>query len=379
DSGAEPDLVGATGDDADANTYAFAEDAASSVTIDADVLTTILDVGTDVTLQAHDDITVDEAIISTGSGGLTLQAGDDVFINQNITTVDGFVTIIANDAGATEVAPDGTGDITMADTIAISTGAGAVSLSAEGDITVETITTTGAVNLTSTAGAIIEEVTNDDGLVTGGSVSLSAATSVGTGGAIDVDTSVLSIDAGTDFAVVVETGTDLTSLSIDSALAGTTRSITADNFTFSITDDGSDFTIAQVQKTGGANLAFDFTAADGGIVIANTAGAIDTDTAGGGSGNVTLTTAAATGTITEAADGNTIIVTPNGSVVTLVAGSGATGDIGGDTATEAISVTATQLVLDSGGNQNIVSTASLTDLSMIIRDDSAATLEVSAA
>ncbi|MFN3239202.1 MAG: filamentous hemagglutinin N-terminal domain-containing protein, partial [Pseudomonadales bacterium] len=41
DSGAEPDLVGATGDDADANTYAFAEDAASSVTIDADVLTTI--------------------------------------------------------------------------------------------------------------------------------------------------------------------------------------------------------------------------------------------------------------------------------------------------------------------------------------------------
>ncbi len=87
-TGGGDDLVGATGDDADPNTLAFAEDAGSDATIDPTTITGILDGGTTVTLQAHDDITVTDAIDASGAtaagGGLTLDAGDDIFLNANV-------------------------------------------------------------------------------------------------------------------------------------------------------------------------------------------------------------------------------------------------------------------------------------------------------
>ncbi len=63
-------------------------------------ITTTLNTGTNVTLQASDDITINSPIIasSTGTvGNLTLQAGRSIFINANINTGNGSLTLTAND------------------------------------------------------------------------------------------------------------------------------------------------------------------------------------------------------------------------------------------------------------------------------------------
>jgi len=78
----------------------FAESSGSSVTFDADQITAITSTGAAVTLQANNDITVSEDIITDnplGAGGaLTLEAGRSVRIRANITTDDAPLQIRAN-------------------------------------------------------------------------------------------------------------------------------------------------------------------------------------------------------------------------------------------------------------------------------------------
>src|SRR5690606_15265021 len=109
--GGAGDLDGDSGDDGDPNTYAFDEDAGDDVTVDPDTITGILDTGTDVTLQAHNDITVDDAIDGSASttpgGGLTFQAGDDITINADVRTNDGAIELIAGDPNASPTGDNG--------------------------------------------------------------------------------------------------------------------------------------------------------------------------------------------------------------------------------------------------------------------------------
>jgi hypothetical protein len=85
-------------------TYARAE--GLTLTITPDFLTSTLNTGTAVVLQASNDITVNDPIVvsADGHGGaLTLQAGRSILLNASITTDNGALTLIANDRLASGV------------------------------------------------------------------------------------------------------------------------------------------------------------------------------------------------------------------------------------------------------------------------------------
>jgi filamentous hemagglutinin family protein len=79
----------------------FADNPNSDTTIYAGWISSTLNLGTNVVLQAHNDITqqTGASISATGSGGLTLQAGRRVVLNDTIN-IAGALNVTANDAGA---------------------------------------------------------------------------------------------------------------------------------------------------------------------------------------------------------------------------------------------------------------------------------------
>jgi len=140
----------------------FAESSGSSVTFDAAQITAITSTGAAVTLQANNDITVSEDIVTNnplGPGGaLTLEAGRSVRIGANITTDDAPLQIRANRpllAGVVDNQRDpGPAVIDMASGTTINSGTALTSLiiengagltnNASGNITVGNIVAAGA-------------------------------------------------------------------------------------------------------------------------------------------------------------------------------------------------------------------------------------------
>ncbi len=86
--------------------YTFGSHVDLTQTIAPDSLTRSLDLGTNITLQANNDITVNKAIMvdnQNGDGGdLTLEAGRNILVNDHITTDNGDLTLIANASGANQ-------------------------------------------------------------------------------------------------------------------------------------------------------------------------------------------------------------------------------------------------------------------------------------
>jgi filamentous hemagglutinin family protein len=123
------------GDGAVDNSFGlYSYSAASTLTIAPGFLTATLNAGTNVLLQASNDITVNSAITANNPGGnggaLTLQAGRSILVNANITTDNGNLNLLANqnlatgvvnahrDAGAANITINGiinagTGSVTM--------------------------------------------------------------------------------------------------------------------------------------------------------------------------------------------------------------------------------------------------------------------------
>ena len=150
------------GDDAFSANDPFGENAENLTRIDANQITAITNVGTGVILQANNDITVNEAIVtnhSNGVGGaLTLQAGRSILINASITSDDAIITLTANDPAAIGASRDsGPASITMAPAttlnagganivIVLSTGSG-VGKDASGAITLDNLTTTSNIKI----------------------------------------------------------------------------------------------------------------------------------------------------------------------------------------------------------------------------------------
>ncbi|MGC6411530.1 MAG: YDG domain-containing protein, partial [Candidatus Puniceispirillaceae bacterium] len=146
---------------ATANSYSDLQSA--DVVINAHEIADQLKRGTDVTLQASNDIKLTTAIqvsANNSAGDLTLQAGRSVEVSANITTDGGDITLIANDHLSNGVVDNErlTGDavLTLADGTSLNAGAGAVLLelrsgsgktySANGDITLNNITA-GTINI----------------------------------------------------------------------------------------------------------------------------------------------------------------------------------------------------------------------------------------
>jgi trimeric autotransporter adhesin len=171
-------LVGLT----DPNQLTFARAQGQTLTVNPTFLTRTLNTGTAVSLQASNDLTITSAILvnnPSGNGGaLTLQAGRSIFINADITTDNGNLTILANEllsAGVINAQRDpGSAVISMGVGADIIAGSGAVRLAilsgagktnfASGDMTLRSIS----------AGTILAEnlgLSNGDIIIASGSLS----------------------------------------------------------------------------------------------------------------------------------------------------------------------------------------------------------------
>ncbi|GAB4524225.1 MAG: hypothetical protein Tsb0014_02510 [Pleurocapsa sp.] len=135
---------------------AFSDNQADTFTILPATITSVTNTGTDVVLQASNDIVLgenQEIVIDNpnGDGGnLTLQAGRSIEINSNITTDNGNLRIVGNETTDNGVVAEfrdaGTADIDIADGVTLNTGTGDIALiiqegeGASGNISVSNIT-----------------------------------------------------------------------------------------------------------------------------------------------------------------------------------------------------------------------------------------------
>ncbi|MEQ9552778.1 MAG: CHAT domain-containing protein [Coleofasciculus sp. G3-WIS-01] len=112
-----------------ASSFEFGDNPDQSVTIDVATITNITNTGTEIEFQANNDITVEAPIITengAGTGGaLKLRAGRSIFVNNNITTDDGNLTLIANDSEAFQEDRDpGDAFIEIASGVTLDSGSG---------------------------------------------------------------------------------------------------------------------------------------------------------------------------------------------------------------------------------------------------------------
>ncbi|MFN0012415.1 MAG: filamentous hemagglutinin N-terminal domain-containing protein [Phycisphaerales bacterium] len=306
-------IISDTGADSVAANDTFAENAAATATFDADLITTVLNGGTDLELQANTDITIDEIITvnnGAGDGGMfTLRAGRSILINQNITTDNGAFNAFANDSGATGNRDAGAGVITMASGVVVDTGTGAATFSigtnalagaSGGALTLDTVT----------AASIIADAT---GAATPGSGAAGANT-----GALAVN-GVLTTSTG---GVTLRGGTVTTNAgaSIDTNTAGALGAV-------AVTATAGDLAVGDSIATTGASVGL--TASDDVLLTAavQTVGGAFTvaaDADGSGAGAFTSTATGTVDTTNAGADGTIAIMGADANIgASLTAGTGA--------------------------------------------------------
>ena len=183
DDGIAPGLPGI-----DATDFEFS---GTENSIDNDTISKLL-LTTDLTLQAHDDITVSAGVSIDTGNSLTLEAGDDIYINAAISnTGSGDLRFIAGSAGAVPVSPDGDVQILLGadiSTLGNQTYDGDIALS--NDVTLTATGMGSAVNLNGTMQGLQNLV------VTG---TLQSA------GAVDIND--LSVSSDATFSSTVDAGT----------------------------------------------------------------------------------------------------------------------------------------------------------------------------
>ena len=166
-----------------------------TVTLDAqgagnDVIVdnTITTVDGDVDIDAVDDAEIN-ATITTGGGNVDIDVQDDVRFaaTGDITTVGGDVDITADfDA-------DGNGAITMADGALVDAGSGTITFEADEDITLGGLRTTGSVSVTTNTGAVIDggDIDTD---IAAGAATIAAAAGVGSANALETQVGGIDVD-----------------------------------------------------------------------------------------------------------------------------------------------------------------------------------------
>ncbi|KAM3114576.1 beta strand repeat-containing protein [Phormidesmis sp. 146-33] len=142
-------IISYTSGESSLSSALFTDNPTASVRISPGQITTLTNAGTNVVLQANNDITIKNAVTSnnpTGNGGnLTLQAGRSILVNANVTTDNGNLTLSANDIGAIAAQRDpGAAVITMAPGTSINAGTGNVNIAVGtfdtgGDVTLQNI------------------------------------------------------------------------------------------------------------------------------------------------------------------------------------------------------------------------------------------------
>ncbi|MGC1396577.1 MAG: CHAT domain-containing protein [Coleofasciculaceae cyanobacterium] len=356
----------------------FTDNPSQSLAISPSAITAITNTGTNVILQANNDITVNQAITSNrligASGGLTMQAGRSILLNANITTDDGNLTLVGNETAANGVInafrDPGNAVITFAPgvtlnsgrgltTITLNTGAGLTN-NTSGNITIGNITAGGLVvaNNGPNNGNInaVGTLNTSSATGSGGNVTLSAA-----GGGITtaaINTRGTNLTGGNNIIrggeVNITSGRNITTGIIDAGASGTTPqtsggsitlnssgTVTTANLNTSASRGGNvNVTAAGNIATGGINAGATNSVSNGGsIVLGSQGGAVatgDLNASGSNGGVVSVTSRGdiATGGIntggtgTQGNGGNTILSSQNGTVT--AANLNTSGSIGGD-------------------------------------------------
>jgi len=141
----------------------YSDFSTSSISLNPTFITDVLNAGTSVTLQASNDITLNDDLIvnnASGNGGtLTFQAGRSILLNADIFTDNGDLNLFANEDLSTGVvnAQRDTGDavITMGAGTSIDAGTGTITIRLD-DGTGKTYKTAGDITLRDlTAGTIL--------------------------------------------------------------------------------------------------------------------------------------------------------------------------------------------------------------------------------
>ncbi|MBX3501562.1 MAG: filamentous hemagglutinin N-terminal domain-containing protein [Alphaproteobacteria bacterium] len=161
----------------------FGENGTKSVSIKAGNLETLLNAGTDVTLQANNDITVSKGWTTNNGGGaggdITLEAGRSVTFASgvSITTDDGSFTVIANTNNASLVAAQRDAGAALIDMrgLTLNAGTGAVSITMSsgtttGDIRLGVVSSSGSITVAAASTSNLVELNGN--LTTGGSIVL---------------------------------------------------------------------------------------------------------------------------------------------------------------------------------------------------------------
>ncbi|MFC1644294.1 beta strand repeat-containing protein, partial [Candidatus Omnitrophota bacterium] len=309
--------------------------------------------------------TSDLIINATIQGVSTLEADNDVTFG-----VDGYLTSIGYTISVTADADNGgaaSGALTMADGALIDAGTGAISLSADENITLGGLKTTGtsatAVTLTTSEGAIIDGGdTHLDVDAANGTLVIDAAAGVGAANAIDTKVAKLDIDNSTSGNIDINETDDLSINKIAQATAGNINVDAAGSITVVASQSGVSAVGAgtiELDANGATSdlIIYDaITSASGDIIleaddvvlfladsdITSTSGNVsviaDADNGGAASGALTMVDGAlidaGTGTISLSADENITLgglktTNASGTAVTLTTSEGRIID-GGD-------------------------------------------------
>ena len=150
-------------------------------TLTPEEITTLLNAGENIILNANNDITVNSDIFSSSpgsnSGNLALNAGRSILMNASISTKNGNLTLIANDYKDNGVVDafraDGSAEITMGAGSSINTGSGSVTIELR-DGAGNTNRESCNITLRDIAAGTISAVNN--GITTGSGISLASGT-----------------------------------------------------------------------------------------------------------------------------------------------------------------------------------------------------------
>ena len=392
----------------DPNLFRFTSDPSATVTLTPSTLQQTLSAGTNVVLQANNDITVNRPIISinpNGNGGdLTMQAGRSIIVNADIFTNNGNLTLIGNETAANgvvnaqrepgqaviSIAPgvtlnSGTGDTTLI----LGTGEGLTN-NASGDITASNITG-GTITLTNNRGGINTStgILSAESNGTGGTINLNAAGNIITntintngtlnnGGTIQLTSNAGEITTGTLNAVGNQNGGTITldatgNISTNNIFAtssngtGGTINLDSDNSITTATLDasgntsGGNITLQSAGKINTNSLIASSRNGQGGTINLNSESNITTallNVSGNtNGGNITLDAAGQITTENIVSNG----VTNNGGEIRLSSGDEITTDIissssniinGGNITLEATGNITTESIVSSGQNGN---------------------------
>jgi filamentous hemagglutinin family protein len=321
----------------------------ASVTSDADKINTR---SGDVTLNAHNDITVSEPIKTSSVSNLALNAGRSININADIDTSggNGNITLRGNNNGANLNYRDkGAGSVTMAPGTTLNAGSGNIviqlgTLPQVGNITLSNINTTGSLIVNAATGNILRS--SPDSLITAGRALFQTETS-GTGG-IGLPAEPLRISVSN-----LEASSGSGGAFFDSPKGGLTVG-GATNIPIGIaTSGGSDVSVSaagDIQIVEGVSTASTSAADAGNIIFNSIGGAIDTSA-------VALNSSAAQG------NGGSVTLTASGDIKTgnILSSSAGTGS-GGNIAltSSAGSIDTPSALLSSSSSQGNAGSVTLT-------------------